>query len=176
MIYVLMTDGFEEIEALTPVDVLRRCGAEVRTVGVNGKIAKGAHNIVVECDILFDHIDKESMNMLILPGGPGHTELKSDKVRQLIKYAADNNIYIGAICAAPSVLGEMELLAGKEATCFPGFEHELIGTRYVNEKVVVDDKFITAKGPGAASDFAFALAEVMCGAEKAGEVKNGMQY
>lgn len=176
MIYVLMTDGFEEIEALTPVDVLRRCGADIKTVGVNSLVVKGSHNVPVQCDILFEDIDKHNMDMLILPGGPGHTELKADKVQQLIRYAADNDIYVAAICAAPSVPGEMGLLSGRKATCFPGFEQELKGAEVTDEKVVVDGKFITAKGPGVAGEFAFVLAETMCGSEKAREVKDAMQY
>lgn len=176
MIYMLMTDGFEEIEALTPVDVLRRCGADVKTVGVNSMSVRGSHDITLMCDIEFQDIDKQKMDMLILPGGPGHTELKGDKVQKLIRYAADNDIYIAAICAAPSVPGEMGLLSGRKATCYPGFEHELKGADVTGEKVVVDGKFITAKGPGAAGEFAFELAKLMCGSEKVREVKDAMQY
>ena len=176
MIYVLMVDGFEEIEALTPIDVLRRCGADVATVGVNSKTALGAHNIRLECEIMFDERHRDSMEMLILPGGPGHTELKTEKVFDLISYAKDKGIYIGAICAAPSVLGCMGLLEGKKATCFPGFEKELKGAIVTDSKVAQDGIFITAKGAGAAGEFAFTLASLVCGADKAGEIKNAMQY
>ena len=176
MIYLLLVDGFEEIEALTPVDVLRRCGAEVLTVGVNNRTAVGAHNISVECDILFDEIIEEDMEMLILPGGPGHTALKTEKVQGLIKYADDRGIYIASICAAPSVVGELGLLQGRKATCFPGFEQELKGAELVDSKVVTDGIYITAKGAGAAGEFAFKLAELMCGAEMAEKIKNAMQY
>lgn len=176
MIYLLLVDGFEEIEALTPVDVLRRCGADILTVGVQGKTAVGAHNIPVECDILFEEINKENMEMLILPGGPGHTSLKAEKVLDLIRYADSRGIYIASICAAPSVVGEMGLLSGKKATCFPGFEAELKGADVLGVKVVTDGKYITAKGAGAASEFAFKLAELVCGEEKAENIKNAMQY
>ena len=176
MIYLLLVDGFEEIEALTPVDVLRRCGAEVVTVGVDGKIAVGAHNIPVECDILFEEIKKENMEMLVLPGGPGHTALKTEKVRELIRYADNKDIYIASICAAPSVVGEMGLLEGREATCFPGFEQELKGADVLDMKVVTDGNYITAKGAGAAGEFAFKLAELVCGLETAEKIKNAMQY
>ena len=176
MIYLLLVDGFEEMEALTPVDVLRRCGAELLTAGVNGKKTMGAHNISVECDILFDEIKKEDMEMLILPGGPGHTALKTEKVHELIRYADSRGIYIASICAAPSVVGELGLLEGRKATCFPGFEQELKGAEVLDLKVVTDGKYITAKGAGAAGEFAFCLAELMCGAEKAEKIKNAMQY
>ena len=176
MVYLLLVDGFEEIEALTPVDVLRRCGAEICTVGVNGKTVMGAHNIQVECDIAFDEIEQDSMEMLILPGGPGHTALKTEKVHELIGFAADKGIYIASICAAPAVLGELGLLMGRKATCFPGFESALLGAELSSDKVVTDGKYITAKGAGAAGEFAFAVAEIVCGKQKASEVKDAMQY
>ena len=176
MIYLLLTDGFEEIEALTPVDVLRRCGAELTTVGVHGKRVIGAHKIVTEADIEISHVKKEDMEMLILPGGTGYAGLKTPEVYELIKYAVENNIVVGAICAAPSILGEMGILENKKATCFPGFESEMKGAVLTDGGVVEDGMFITAKGAGAASDFAFALASHVCGKEKASEIKNAMQY
>ncbi len=176
MIYLLLTDGFEEIEAFTPVDVLRRCGAELKTVGVHGKRVSGAHNIVTEADIEISEVQKEDMEMLILPGGAGYAGLKTPEVYELIKYAAENSIVTGAICAAPSILGEMGLLENKKATCFPGFEREMKGAILTGDSVSEDGIFITAKGAGAASDFAFALASRACGNEKASEIKNAMQY
>lgn len=175
MIYVLLVDGFEEVEAITPIDILRRCGAEVKTVGVNKKTVCGSHNICVSADIMFDEIDKQAMEMLILPGGPGHGELKCDKVYDLINFANDKK-YIGAICAAPSILGEMGLLKDKKATCFPGFEDMLLGAEVSSEKCVTDGKTVTAKGAGAASEFGFALAELVCGKAQAEKIKNAMQY
>ncbi len=176
MIYLLLTDGFEEIEAFTPIDVLRRCGAQLATVGVHGKRVMGAHNIVTEADIEISEVKKEDMEMLILPGGPGHDGLKTPEVYELIRYAAENNIAMGAICAAPSVLGEMGLLESKKATCFPGFEDKMKGAILTGDSVSEDGIFITAKGAGAASDFAFALAKRACGQEKASEIRNAMQY
>ena len=176
MIYVLLTDGFEEIEALTPIDVLKRCGGEVVTVGVSGKRVVGAHNIPVEADILLGDVVPEKMQMLILPGGPGYTGLKCDGVFELINYANSNGICIGSICAAPSVPGEMGLLSGRRATCFPGFEQFLKGATVLADKVVHDGNFITAKGAGAAGEFSFELAAVLFGKDKADEIKNAMQY
>jgi len=176
MIYMFLTDGFEEIEAFTPLDVLRRCGADIKTVGVSSKSVTGSHDIKTEADIMIDEVSTEDMEMLILPGGPGFGGLKTDKVFELINFAAENDIYIGAICAAPSVIGEMGLLKGKKATAFPGYEKYLTGAEIVSDKVACDGKYITPKGAGAASEFAFALAEAVCGTEKAQEIKNAMQY
>ena len=176
MIYLLLTDGFEEIEAFTPVDILRRCGVEVSTVGVHGKAVLGSHDIKTEADIEISEVNKETMEMLILPGGPGYAGLKTSEAYELINYAVENNIPVGAICAAPSVLGEMGLLENKKATCFPGFESEMKGAIITGESVAEDGIFITGKGAGAASEFAFALASRICGVEKAREIKNAMQY
>lgn len=176
MIYMFLTDGFEEIEAFTPLDILRRCGADIKTVGVSKKTVTGSHDITCEADILIDDVLKEQVEMVILPGGPGFSGLKTDKVFDIINYAAENGKYIGAICAAPSVIGEMGLLKGKRATAFPGYEKYLLGAETLSDKVVCDGQYITAKGAGAASEFGFALAEIMCGADKAKEIKNAMQY
>lgn len=176
MVYLLLTDGFEEIEAFTPVDILRRCGIELLTVGVREKAVIGAHNIKTEADIEISEVNKELMEMLILPGGPGYAGLKTPEVYELINYTVQNNIPVGAICAAPSVLGETGLLENKKATCFPGFENEMKGANLTGEGVAEDGIFITGKGAGAASDFAFALASRICGAEKAREIKDAMQY
>lgn len=176
MIYMFLTDGFEEIEALTPLDVLRRCGAKITTVGVKDKCVKGAHDITVQADITLDTANFDDAEMLILPGGPGYEGLKADKVLDALKTADETGLYIAAICAAPSVPGEMGLLSGRRATCFPGFEKYLKGAKICTDKVVCDGNYITAKGAGAASEFAFALASAVCGSEKAAEIKNAMQY
>ena len=177
MIYVLLVDGFEEIEALTPVDILRRVGADLLTVGVNSKKVTGSHNIPVEADILIDEVKKEDMECLIIPGGPGYKNMEaSDSAISLIKYAKENNILLCAICAAPSILGKLGLLKGLKATCFPGFEQVLLGAEVVSEKAVFDSQVITGKGAGAAADFGFLIAEKIVGNEKAQEIKLSMQY
>lgn len=177
MVYILLVDGFEEIEALTPLDILRRCEVGVKTVGVFGKKVTGSHNITVEADILINEVNRSDMELLMLPGGPGYPNYdKSEEVSSLINYANDNGIYISAICAAPSVIGKMRLLAGKKATCFPGFEEFLEGAEIVPDKAVIDGKFITGKGAGAASDFGFLMAEVLAGKETADKIKKSMQY
>ena len=177
MIYVLLADGFEEIEAIEPIDIMRRAKMAVATVGVNDKCIKGAHGIVVEADILIEDVNKEDMEMLVLPGGAGHNVLDADdRVHELIDYALDNVLYISAICASPSILGKRGLLKGKKATCFPGFEQHLDGAEVVCDKVVCDGKIITARGAGAAGDFGFKIVEELRGKELSDELKKVMQY
>ncbi len=159
MIYVFLADGFEECEALAPIDILRRGGLEVKTVGVSSKTVTGAHGIPVICDITEAETETNNLQAIVLPGGmPGTLNLeKSECVKGFINYAAENSLIIGAICAAPSILGHMELLKGKKAICFPGFESDLIGANIVNESVVKDGNIITSIGAGAAFDFGFKL-------------------
>lgn len=159
MIYVFLAEGFEEIEALAPVDVLRRGGIEVKTVGVTGKTVTGAHGIAVSADITVDQITLEGLDGIVLPGGmPGTLNLEAnERLCELVRQADRKQLLIGAICAAPSVLGHLGVLNGKRATCFPGFEKELTGATVCDGQVVCDGNIITAKGAGAALDFAFAL-------------------
>lgn len=177
MVYVILANGFEEVEAITPIDILRRAGVEVETAALEGRTAVGAHNIPVTADISIDDIDAEKMDLLMLPGGGGHVLLdKSEKVEKLINYALENNKYIAAICAAPSILGKRGILAGKKATCFPGFEQYLIDAEVVPDKAVVDGKIITGKGAGAASEFGFAITELLKDKATADALKKTMQY
>ena len=177
MIYVLLAEGFEEIEALTPIDILRRCGAKVLTVGVMGESVTGSHNITVKADILIDEVLCNKMSCLIIPGGPGYTNIEaSSKAMEIIAYAKENNILTCAICAAPSIIGRLGYLDGKKAACFPGFESELKGAVIRDEKAVFDGNFITGKGAGAASEFGFLIAEKTVGKEKSEEIKKSMQY
>lgn len=173
----MLADGFEEIEAIEPIDILRRGGVEVKTVGVQDRTVVGAHGLVVTADIDFKKVKPENMELLMLPGGAGHEILDaSNEVHWLINYAVANNLYISAICAAPSVLGKKTLLEGKKATCFPGFEKYLYGAEVLPDKVVTDGKIITAKGAGAASEFGFKMLEVLKGKEAADKIKEIMQY
>lgn len=177
MVYILLTDGFEDIEALEVLDILRRAGINAKTVGVFDKKATSSHNVTVLCDIGIGEVVKSEMEMLILPGGPGHTEYeKSDAAIELINYANENGKYIATICAAPSVIGKMGLLDGKKFTCYPGFEKFCTGGIFTGEKAVRDGRFITGKGPGAASEFGFMLAGILKGEETAEKVKKDMQY
>ena len=177
MIYVLLTDGFEEIEAIEPIDIMKRAGLMVTTVGVNSQLVKGAHGITVKADILLEDVIKADMELLMLPGGPGHTSLNENpQVQELIDYAQENSLYIAAICASPSILGRKGLLAGKKATCFPGYEQYLTGADVVSDKAVIDGKIITGKGAGAAADFGFLIVETLRKKSVAKELKENMQY
>ena len=177
MIYVHLADGFEEIEAITVTDVLRRAGAEVCTVSVSDKLeVKGTHEIEVKADIPFDQADYESCEMIVLPGGmPGAATLeKCDDLRRLILRFAEENKPIAAICAAPMVLGKLGLLKGKKATCYPGFEQYLEGADCTGAMVEKDGNVITGKGPGAAMEFALAVVELLQGKDKVAELKEAM--
>jgi 4-methyl-5(b-hydroxyethyl)-thiazole monophosphate biosynthesis len=172
-----MVDGFEEIEAIEPIDIMRRAGLNVVTVGVKSKTVKGAHNITIKTDITIDDVNKEDMELLMLPGGPGHEELdKDENAHKLIDYAYKENLYIAAICASPSIIGKKGLLRDKKATCFPGFEQYLMGAKVVGDKVVVDGNIITGKGAGAAAEFGFEIVKLLQNKTAADELKGKMQY
>ncbi len=176
MVYVFLVDGFEETEAIEPIDIMRRAGIEVQTVGVNSEMVTGAHNITVKADITIDKADKNNMELLMLPGGPGHGLLDVNSVHEFINYAVANSVIIASICAAPSIVGKKGLLEGKKATAFPGFEQYLYGADVVPDKCVRDGNFITAKGAGAASDFGFEIVAALKGRETADKIKEMMQY
>lgn len=176
-IFVFLATGFEEIEALTPVDVLKRAGLSVQTVSVmDEQIVVGAHGVPVVADKMFEEIVSEDAEMILLPGGlPGATNLDEHQgLGRLIMSFAEAGKPLAAICAAPLVLGKRGLLVGKKATCYPGFESYLEGAEYTANLVEVDGNFITGKGPGAAMEFAFAIVEKYCGIDKVQELKQGM--
>lgn len=177
MIYVFLADGFEEIEALAPVDVLRRAGYDVKTVGVTGKNVTGSHGITVVSDIVIEEAEKLNIEAVVLPGGlPGTTNLeKSDAVQDFIDYANENGAIVSAICAAPSVLGHKGLLEGKRATCYVGFEKELSGAVCTGEPAVTDGNIVTGRGAGAALEFAFELLDALSGnTEASDKLRAGM--
>lgn len=178
MIYMFLADGFEEVEALAPLDILRRASVDIKTVGVTGEYVTGAHNITVKADISLGDVDKNAIDALILPGGLGGTENmdKNDIVKSLVSYANENKKLICAICAAPSILGKMGLLKGKEATCYPGFEDTFDGGKYIKQSVVKCDNFITSDGMGSAYKFGFEITRALCGKEKAEKIKEQIQY
>lgn len=177
MVYVLMVNGFEDIEALEPVDIMRRAGLLVKTVGVTSKKVTSSHNVTIETDITIDEISKDDMEMLVLPGGPGHTNLDESKdVHELISYAMEHDIYISAICASPSILGKLGILDGKNYTCFPGFEKFAPNGIFSKEKAVLDGKILTARGAGCAGDFGFKMVEILKDKETAEKLIKEMQY
>lgn len=176
MIAILLADGFEEIEALTPLDVLRRAGLDVKTVAVTSKIAIGSHNIPVVCDLTADEVELNSVSTVIFPGGmPGSLNLDAAKLSDdMIAAVNKNGGIIAAICAAPLVLGRRGLLEGKRATCYPGFEKELRGATYTKDTVTVDGRIVTAIGMGAALEFSLTLVEMIKGKEEAIKISEGV--
>ena len=177
MIYMFLADGFEEIEALCPLDLLRRAGLEVKTVAVgDSDLVRGSHGIAVEADMKESELTDEAPGMIILPGGmPGTKNLEnSATVIRAIENSISVGAYIAAICAAPSVLGKRGVLRGKEAICFPGFEEYLVGAKISDKRVVRDDKIITAAGMGVALDFGLELVSALCGKEKAEELRKAV--
>ncbi len=179
MVYVLLADGFEEIEALAFVDILRRAGIETQTVSVqNGKTVTGAHGIMILPDLPLKKIDPEKMDAIVLPGGmPGAQHLKdSQEVAALLHSAHQQQKLIGAICAAPMVLGGLGLLNGRQAVCFPGYESALAGATICNDPVVEDGNIITSKGPGTTAAFASAFVRRFCDVATAEAIISSMQY
>lgn len=177
MVYVFLADGFEEIEALTPVDLLRRAGAEVVTVGVTGMTVTGAHRISVTADISAEAalaaLEQNVPEMIVLPGGlPGADNLNaSGCVDAFIKKCAANGSFIAAICAAPYILGVRGILKGRMATCFPGFEDRLEGAQHYDCDVIRDHNIITGRAMGAATEFALELVAALYGDETSEEMK-----
>lgn len=179
MIYVFLADGFEEIEALTPVDYLRRCELEVKMVGVTGVVVKSSHGIRVMPDVLLSHMDLNAADMIILPGGmPGTLNLEqSQAVQDAVDFCARHDRWIGAICAAPSILGHKGLLDGKTATCYPGFEAQMGNAKLAEQPgVYVDGKIITATSVHFAEQFAFTLGECLLGSGRMDLLKTAVVY
>ena len=175
MIYMFLANGFEEVEALAPLDLLRRAGCEVTTVGIGGDMILGAHGIAVQADIPEAMFRDSKPEMIILPGGmPGTRHLdESTTVHTALRAANANGAYLAAICAAPMVLGKRGYLVGKHAVCYPGFEEYLSGAILPTqgERVIVDGNIITAAGMGVALEFGFAPVSLLKGNEAADAVR-----
>lgn len=175
MNYIFLDNGFEEIEAITTIDLLRRASIPLTTVSITGlSMVEGAHNVAVQADACIADVDFSDADMLILPGGATHLEA-SAVLCDLLKQHNEQGKKIAAICAAPSVLGKLGILEGKQATCYPGFE-QFLGESYVGGLVVESKNIITAKGPGLSSDFAFCLIEKIAGSEVADQIYDAAQY
>jgi 4-methyl-5(b-hydroxyethyl)-thiazole monophosphate biosynthesis len=174
-IAVHLADGFEEIEAVSIIDVLRRAELNIIVVSITGNIeVKGSHGIKIIADQLFNEVNYESVDMIILPGGmPGSANLNEHLgLREQILNFNENNKLLGAICAAPLVFGNLGILKNKKATCYPGFENQLHGAIVTNENIEVAGNIITGKGAGVAINFALKIAEIFKGkttAEKLAE-------
>lgn len=177
--YVFLADGFEEIEGLTVVDILRRAGADTQTVSVMGrKEITGSHRITLQADLVFEETSFEDGTLFVLPGGmPGTKHLGAHEgLTSLLKKAAAEGKRVAAICAAPSVLGDLGLLEGKHAACYPGFEDRLKGAQVEFTPVVTDGNITTSRGMGTAIPFVLSLAAQLTGAEKAEELAKGIIY
>ncbi len=179
MIYMFLAEGFEEIEALCPLDLMRRAGLKVSTVGVGSKTVCGAHGIAVLADMTdneYNALTDKSAEMIFLPGGmPGTLNLAaSQAVSTAIELAVEDHAYIAAICAAPSILGDRGLLVGKNAVCYPGFEDRLTGATIPDARLVLDGKILTARGMGVATDMGLKIVEIFCGSDKADALRHAV--
>lgn len=177
MVYVFLADGFEEIEAISVIDILRRCGLSVETISISENLlVDGAHGIPVVADGYLEDVSLEEGTAFVLPGGlPGSDNLQACKeLEALLKKADKAGKIVAAVCAAPKILGAFGITEGRCATCYPGYEKELLGATAKEEKVVCDGHVITSRGAGTAADFAFSIAEAL-GADPE-PVRKGMLY
>jgi len=177
MVYVILGTGFEEIEAVAPVDILRRAGIEVAFAGVDGLKITGAHNIDVCCDITVSEIDADNAEMLVVPGGLGgvNSIKASREAMGKIDSAYKNGVALAAICAGPTVLNELGILDGVKAVCYPGMEEEMPNAKFESaEPVCRDGRIITGRGPGTALEFGFALLDYLKGSEAVAVLKKSM--
>lgn len=177
MVYLFLADGFEIIEALAPVDMLRRAKLDVKTVGVTGTTVKSSCGIEVNTDISVNEFEYNNVDAIILPGGmPGTLNLENNSIVQsAIDSAVADNAFVCAICAAPSILGHKGLLNGREAIAFPGFEKDLEGAVISDDYVVADGNFITARGAGVATEFGLKIVEMLTDKETAENIKETIQ-
>ena len=180
-VYVFLADGFEDVEAMIPVDVLRRGGVEVVTVSTmdDNQLVESAHGVQIVADALADECDFNDADLLLLPGGmPGASNLYDNvRVREAVAAQAEAGKKVAAICAAPAVvLGQLGVLAGKRATCYPGFEQLLKGAEYTGELCTVDGNIITAEGPAAAFPFAYELLGQLVNPQAAIQIADGMRF
>lgn len=170
MVYILLGTGFEEIEAITPIDLLRRAGIPVMTVGVNGKVVSGSHGIPIRADITIEEMDLTNMEMILLPGGlRGVASIRaSSEAMEALRFAWDNDKFTAAICAGPTVLADLHITDGRDATCYPGCESQMGSARMVSGQACVrDGKLITGTSAGCAIPFALALVAALKGEEAA---------
>ncbi|WP_372775366.1 DJ-1 family glyoxalase III [Mangrovibacterium sp.] len=176
-IAVHLAEGFEEIEAITIIDVLRRAGLDVETVSVTGKkLVTGSHHISIQADVLFEETDYNTIDMIVLPGGmPGARNLDehSGLKEQILNFHAQKKP-LGAICAAPIVFGHLNILNNRMAVCYPGFETELMGAKVQQSLLAVDEHILTGQGVGAALAFALKITEILVGKNKADQLAKAM--
>ena len=173
MVYVLLGTGFEEVEAITPIDLLRRADIPVTTVGITGKTVFGGHNIGIEADITIDELKPDDLEMIVLPGGLGgvSSARASEKAMELLRYAWDNNKFVAAICAGPTVLADLGITEGRAATCYPGCEDGMGNAKLVNNiPCIRDGNLITGTSAGCAVPFGLMLIAALKGQDVADAV------
>lgn len=177
MVYIFLAEGFEIVEAMAPADMLTRAGITVKLVGVTGDTVSSSAGFAVKCDCSLESVDLTNCDMVILPGGmPGTTNLEAcDKVLDCVKTAYNAGKFVCAICAAPSILGHLGLLSGISATCFPGFETELVGANYTGSSVERVGNIITARGAGVAVEFGLACVSALAGDSEAKRIHDAIQ-
>lgn len=178
-VYEFLANGFEEVEGLAPVDVLRRGGVDIKTVSTTGtEYVETSHGVTLKADLRIEDADLSDADMLLIPGGmPGTTNLRDHEgVGRALLAQAKAGRRIGAICAGPMVLGTLGLLRGRRATCYPGFEKYLEGAEYTAELVTVDGNIITGEGPAASFEYAYRILSFFRGEEATDEIRRGMMY
>ena len=180
-VFQFMADGFEDIEALIPVDVLRRGGIDIKTVSINGSnIVESAHGVQMVTDLTFEEVEGElkDADLLMLPGGmPGAENLNAHEgLKKALVAQAEAGKMVAAICAAPLVLGGLGILREKRATCYPGFEQTLEGAEYTADLWTIDGNVVTGEGPAAALPYAYSLLALLASEDTAREVAEGMRY
>ncbi|CCU80643.1 4-methyl-5(B-hydroxyethyl)-thiazole monophosphate biosynthesis enzyme [Halanaerobium saccharolyticum subsp. saccharolyticum DSM 6643] len=175
-ILIPLAKGFEEIEAVTNIDVLRRAGLDVLTAGIGSREIEGDHEIKIETDIEISDVNAEDFDAVVLPGGmPGAANLRdSNQLRNIIKKLNEDNKLCAAICAAPIVLEAAGILDGKNATSYPGFDKDMTSCNYQEDRVVIDGNLITGRGPGVAMEFAMTLVEYLLDKETKDELEKSM--
>ena len=173
MVYILLGTGFEETEAIAPLDLLRRAGIEVLTVGLNGKTIYGGHNIGIEADITIDRLDLTNMDMIVLPGGLGGVASirGCQAAMDAVRFAYENDLYVAAICAGPTVLSDLGITDGKNAVCYPGCEAQMGTANIQNTAAIRDGKVITGTSAGCAISFGLELIRALKGDEMAATIK-----
>lgn len=179
MVYVLLGEGFEESEAIVPVDLLRRAGVEVKLTALKGEKVASSHGVSVVCDCTLKDVEESEIDMLLVPGGMGGVEAihANETALGLIQRAADRGAYIAAICAGPTILAHLGLLDRRKAVCYPGMEEQMLSAVVQKGKAVVaDGHLITAEAAGSSFDFGLKLVEILKGKEAAETVKRAVYY
>lgn len=176
MVYMILGTGFEDMEAVVPVDILRRGGVKVQFAGIGGLEVCGSNGVTVRADVTVEDMDLEQMEMIVLPGGMGgvHSILGCPAALDAVRYAWDHDRYVAAICAAPTILARLGITEGKRAVCYPGLEPDMGGARMQDANAVRDGRLVTGRAPGAAVEFGLKLLETMRDAETAARVRSDL--